>query len=379
MSLVYDLYASFHKSSLDKVVTEFIQHLATKCGYKICIQGEEIHNARGFLVFITKKYCTTEACLNEIKYAFDAKKKPFLIVMLEEISIDDLGSVASLIVDKTRFTAYKELKLFQKQKGSCFDSLLNFICDELNEKEYQQPDPTYTSIIINSISTAQNDCTNQTAELVIVKNEQQKTESDKGFFKKIFQKPVVPTPVATVESQIPYFKKILKKSPLNLKSKHLRRIAIAPDKQQLYICDIYNNSILTTSLNGEFISSINPQNVLKGPCAICVDHKNMEIYISDWKIDRILVFNQNFKLLRDLGKMSKVDTAFDICFDTDTSNLFASDSNNDVVTILNGKTGQPVKHIEIDCPKHMKIFKENLYIVYHACMHIVIRFGSHSG
>ena len=348
------IYVSYYdKTPFAKLVDELTHYLVTKFKYKISSNDEsKMKNAELILVFITKSYCETESCLNEIKY-FHESKKPFLVIMLEEIGIDDLGVIAYYIINQKRYTAYKYIEDFQLLKGSCFENLIKSVNEELFEP---------LNRISYSISTPD-----------LSKSTEKKSSSIKSFFKNIFhrsdskknERPTSTIAATTITSTIEscYFRKIISNRAFKLKSNHLRRIALTPDKQKLFVCDIDNKSIMCISLAGEYIRSHNPDNFLKGPCAICIDNRKKEIYVSDWTIDKIFVFNENFKLIRDLGVMVKVDTAFDLCLDSDTNYLFSSDSNNGVVTVLDAKTGQLIKHLEIDSPKTMRIFNSYLYVL----------------
>ncbi len=349
------IYISYYNNTFSKLVNEFTHYLIRKFKYKISSNDEDkMRNSQLVLIFITKMFCETESCINEIKYIHETKKS-FLVVMLEEISIDDLGEVAYYIINQKRYTAYKCIEDFQLLKGSCFDNLIKNINDELIE---------HVKPMAHSISTP---------DLSTTKTSEKKSSSIKSFFKNIFyrsgnknnERPALPivTPPIIADVESCFFKKIISKTAFKLKSNHLRRIALTSDKQKLLICDIDNKSIMCISLNGEYIRSHNPDNFLKGPCAICVDNKKKEIYVSDWTIDKIFVFNENFKLIRNLGEMVRVDTTFDLCLDSDTNYIFSSDSNNGVITVLDSKTGQLIKHLEINSPKTMRIFHAYLYVL----------------
>ena len=358
MSLSYDLYLSyFNEQSILKLIDDFTHYLANKHKYKVSRNDGNAINSKLALVFITKDYCQADSCINEIKLMHE-NHHAFMVIMLEEISIDDLGLVAYYIIDKKRFTAYKDIQLFQKLKGICFDSLIKNINDQLLEPGKQSSH----SASMPDLSDHKN-----------VSKEKEKSSPVKKFFKKIFSRTNdSASKLNTTVSFIPadpkssseiYFRKIITKTPFKLKSNHLRRISLTSDKQKLLICDIDNKSIMCISLNGEYIKSFNLDNLLKGPCAICIDNKKKEIYVSDWAADKIFVLNESFKIVRDLGEMAKVDTAFDLCYDSDSNYLFCSDSNNSVVTVLNAKTGHLINHLNINGAKNMKIFNNCLYIL----------------
>jgi hypothetical protein len=368
----YDIHVSYHEASLS-LVTDMIKLLSTK--YIFCTIQEEIKLSKVFLAFITKKYCETATCLNAIKFA-NENKMPLIAVMLEEINIDDLGLVAFYIIDKKRCTAYKDLKSFKKLKGTQFDDLINVLNESLNKsdektKQVQQP-VSIASAIIHSISSTTDlpdiiknaepltDTVSSTEETEKTLKDDQKNQN---VFEILFQNVTPKSNLLKDSTKKQFLKKIKNITQFKLNSMHFRRVALSPDKKCFLICDINNKSIMCVGLNGEFIKSFNPENILKGPCALCIDYKKNEIYVSDWTIDLIFVFNDQFKVLRVLGEMEKVDTAFDLCFDSDSKYLFASDSNNKVITVLNGKTGQIVKNLNIDSPKHMRTLNDTLYVL----------------
>ena len=95
--------------------------------------SKAIHDSTVFVSCITKKYCDSENCKDEVDYAKNLKK-PMVILMFERLNIDDLGGVGFIICPKVRFNCYKDPSIFTNWHGNqLFDSILVAIKEHLNE------------------------------------------------------------------------------------------------------------------------------------------------------------------------------------------------------------------------------------------------------
>ncbi len=149
MSILHDIFISYQWAS--KPLVEKIHEKLVETEYVVWRDDEQltgsdlneqlingIQNSACIVCFITKKYSESENCKREISYA-SSLKKPLLIVMLENVSIKDLGSIGFIINPLTRFNFYKE-DLKNLFKSECFKSFLNSIDLILEEQDENDDD-----------------------------------------------------------------------------------------------------------------------------------------------------------------------------------------------------------------------------------------------
>ncbi|CAF1474333.1 unnamed protein product [Adineta ricciae] len=88
---------------------------------------------------------------------------------------------------------------------------------------------------------------------------------------------------------------------------HPSSLAYSKQEQLIYVCDIYNNRLVTYDINGTFqhvykaISEGTGEQYFHNPYAIHIDSKQ-RLYLIDQSERRIKVFNRDFKLLRLVGQ-----------------------------------------------------------------------------
>ena len=95
-----------------------------------------IENCKLFVAFITKKYCESQNCQLEIKYAFEMKKK-CIYVKLEENLGDDKAGIGLLIAGSLRLNGFD----YKKDKSwpvNLYNQLSNDIKKHLNNEESLQ-------------------------------------------------------------------------------------------------------------------------------------------------------------------------------------------------------------------------------------------------
>ena len=84
--------------------------------------ADAIKKSTIFLCCITKKYAESDICRKEISYANTLKKR-FIVLMLENLKMDDLGDVGFIINTESRFNCYKEPDFFANFNGGVFNSI----------------------------------------------------------------------------------------------------------------------------------------------------------------------------------------------------------------------------------------------------------------
>ncbi|CAF1336094.1 unnamed protein product [Adineta ricciae] len=88
---------------------------------------------------------------------------------------------------------------------------------------------------------------------------------------------------------------------------HPSSLAYSKQEQLIYVCDIYNNRLVTYDINGTFqhvykaISEGTDERYFHNPYAIHIDSKQ-RLYLIDQSERRIKVFNRDLKLLRLVGQ-----------------------------------------------------------------------------
>ena len=131
-------------------------------------------------------------------------------------------------------------------------------------------------------------------------------------------------------------------------------ILITDDSCGLNVCD----------LNGNLLKSINPDGCLKQPFGICVGiRKNgiEEVYVHDWEARTVFVFNQDFKLIKKIGKNLK--QSYDLTIDCDSDILYCLHTDDDVVTLWNVNDTKLIQELKIERPLEIKINENKIYIV----------------
>ncbi|UJR23775.1 hypothetical protein I4U23_026751 [Adineta vaga] len=109
---------------------------------------------------------------------------------------------------------------------------------------------------------------------------------------------------------------------------HPSSLAYSKQEQLIYVCDIYNNRLVTYNIDGVFqhvCKSIDDKDEhrFRNPYAIHIDSKS-RLYLIDQSERRIKVFNRDFKLLRLIGeyghdKIEQYSAPCDLC--TNEQNL----------------------------------------------------------
>ncbi len=124
-------------------------------------------------------------------------------------------------------------------------------------------------------------------------------------------------------------------------------------KGLLHICD----------LNGNLINSVNPKGILQDPRGLFVAKidSDEEIYVLDYNLGCIFLFNSKLKLIRKIG--SNLKKAEYLSIDTDTDVIFISHTSKDSVSVWNKNSGQFLSKFEIETPLHSRLSKDRLFVV----------------
>lgn len=141
----FDVFISYNWD-IKPAVKELYKELSGKHNLKVWLDEVElgqkrlvdelssaIHSSKIFLCCITKKYCESENCKDEIDYAKNLKK-PMIVLMFERLSMDDLGGVGFIIGPKVRFNCYKNPEMFTNWSGNdIFNSIMEAIQQDLHK------------------------------------------------------------------------------------------------------------------------------------------------------------------------------------------------------------------------------------------------------
>jgi hypothetical protein len=119
---MYNLFISYQWDSKD-LVLKIVNELKENYRQKIWIDeneiiaGKDLHssiqnginNSELILAFVTKKYCESASCIQEIKYSNRTNKK-ILFIILEKLEIKRLPNGMGLFVsEKCCFNVYNQL------------------------------------------------------------------------------------------------------------------------------------------------------------------------------------------------------------------------------------------------------------------------------
>ena len=114
------------------------------------------------------------------------------------------------------------------------------------------------------------------------------------------------------------------------------------------------------------------------PCAMCLHEIKEKIFVDDYFKGFIYIFeyklkdkrgnkdNLTFTYINHINKLKnriKVDCIFDLVHDNKNKYLYASDTNNNVVSVINTGNGKEITYIRIDRPKNTKLYNGALYVL----------------
>ena len=145
----------------------------------------------------------------------------------------------------------------------------------------------------------------------------------------------------------------------------LMRMTTFNNCQEILISDEKKGLIHRFTLNGQHLSSINPNSCLQIPGSICVglneENGDEEVYVYDWKAESVFVFNDEFNMIKKIGKNLK--TVQYLVKDSESSILYVSHLLEDSVTLWNINDGKFIFKLKIEQPLDLKIAKDKIYII----------------
>jgi DNA-binding beta-propeller fold protein YncE len=114
--------------------------------------------------------------------------------------------------------------------------------------------------------------------------------------------------------------------------RHPLGVAVSPIDGSMYVCDSWNNRLLVLDEQGSFLKCIDRvgEIVFHYPYSIHADRKG-RIYVSDQSLIRIKVFDNQFNLIRVIGKYGRETGCFSGLCDISTdkeNNIYICDSGN---------------------------------------------------
>ena len=140
---LFDIFISYNWESKDKVKILY-RKLSNEYNLKVWIDDNQldnnllydqlvngIKNSKIFLCCITKKYSESFNCIREINYASELRK-PFIVLMFEELSINEIGCVGFIITPLLRFNCFMDKTMLYNWSGPIFESMLKSLNNYLN-------------------------------------------------------------------------------------------------------------------------------------------------------------------------------------------------------------------------------------------------------
>jgi hypothetical protein len=144
-------------------------------------------------------------------------------------------------------------------------------------------------------------------------------------------------------------------------------MALFNDNTEIISTDGVNNKLNICDINGNLINTFNPNGLLHHPMSICIndcDLKNIEIYIGDYVLHKIIIFDVNFKYKREFGNDTlKVPEFIEIDKDNFDNLAYISDYRSNNITIWNSEKCFLTETIQIDSPFSLKIFDKKIFVV----------------
>jgi DNA-binding beta-propeller fold protein YncE len=108
--------------------------------------------------------------------------------------------------------------------------------------------------------------------------------------------------------------------------RHPMGLAISDDGDRLYVADLRGSQVLRVDLNAKKMSRFAPDDAFDQPCNVALDAQE-NVYVSETKAGRIVVYSKDGKRLRSFGKETErptglaVDRARGILYVADTSRV----------------------------------------------------------
>ena len=158
---------------------------------------------------------------------------------------------------------------------------------------------------------------------------------------------------------------ILKKEISFDQDAHLARMTLIEKQTELLITDWKRSLQHLHDFDGKILKPFNPNNILKIPVGVCVvsDSKEEKIFVGDYELHKIFVFNSNFDLKFQFDDQNltfpdymQIDNEFD------KSRLYVPDSRNNEMTMWNTSNGLFIAKIDIDSPNQIHFTQNSLFL-----------------
>ena len=144
-------------------------------------------------------------------------------------------------------------------------------------------------------------------------------------------------------------------------------MALFNNDTEIISTDGLNSRLNICDINGNLINKFNPNGILQHPMSICIndiDPDNIEIYVGDYALHKIVVFDVHFKELRDFGNQTlNVPEFIEIDRENFDNLLYVSDYRNNNITVWDRKAFDLKDVIEIDSPYKIKISNDKIFVV----------------
>jgi hypothetical protein len=157
------------------------------------------------------------------------------------------------------------------------------------------------------------------------------------------------------------FKKINQNTPIDVSFEWLSRSSFIDSLKCFMITDITLKKIILIDLNGRIVQEINPDSLLDQPGSIC-SNTNNEIFVHDYAKLKVFVFNDKFKLIRELAN-EKLVLSFDMIADDQTKTLFMSNYFGRSVTAWNMETSELKNEVAINAATFLQQKHDKLYVL----------------
>jgi hypothetical protein len=136
-------------------------------------------------------------------------------------------------------------------------------------------------------------------------------------------------------------------------------------KDEIILCDSVSAVLrVLDSTYYEQTSYVNPDGRLHCPVSVCVNNHTNQIFVGDYNVSKVLVFNEDFKFISDFGHES-IKKPFCVTVDEETNHVYVTDKRNDSVSVWMPADNRFVfsRTFTCDTPAHIKVFEDKLYIV----------------
>jgi hypothetical protein len=139
-------------------------------------------------------------------------------------------------------------------------------------------------------------------------------------------------------------------------------LGLVLNKKKFYLIDYMSKNVHKFSEDGTYLSEVNPDDMLVKPSCICTD-KNGKIFIGDYGLHQILVFDSDLKFEKKLGP---IEYPLGITTENSHNLVYVTDCQNGFIYVLNQESYEDEYILlkkRIDSPSYIKESENKLFVI----------------